>query len=433
MKVLIIGGGGREHAFALKLAASPHQPQLHFAPGNPGMESLGLCHAVPAQDIQGLLDLALRESIDLTLVGPEQPLVDGLVDRFREKGLAVFGPTKAAARLEGSKAFSKDFMARYGIPTAAFATFTEGSRAKAYIESHGAPIVVKTSGLAAGKGAIVCATLSEALEAVDSMLGPQAVFGEAGAEVVVEEFMQGEEVSVFALCDGENYVLLPSAQDHKRIFDEDKGPNTGGMGAYSPAPVLTAALLDEVHSRIIAPTLEGMRKEGCPYTGFLYVGLMITPQGPKVVEYNCRLGDPEAQVVLPLLREDLLDLLLEAVQVNGLKGRKVQPTQGAAAVVVLAAQGYPGKYRTGDTIEGLEKMAGLIRAHAVHAGTRRAVDGGRSHIETGGGRVLGLVGLGDDLQEALERAYGAVEKIRFEGMQFRRDIGQRGLARIKSD
>ncbi len=431
MKVLIIGGGGREHALALKLSASPHNPRLLFAPGNPGMESLGECRPVPAHDLDGLLKLAREEAVDLTVVGPEQPLVEGIVDLFRAQGLAVFGPTRAAARLEGSKVFSKDFMARHGIPTAAFATFTDWEKARAYIEAQGAPIVVKASGLAAGKGALVCATLSEALAAVDSMLGPAAVFGAAGAEVVVEEFMQGEEASVFALCDGENYVLLPSAQDHKRIFENDEGPNTGGMGAYSPAPVLTAELMDRVHREIISPTLKGMRQEGCPYTGFLYVGLMMTPQGPKVVEYNCRLGDPETQVVLPLLADDLLDLFREAVNEGGLRQRELLPIRGSAAVVVMAAEGYPGKYRSGDAIEGLDKLESLSNAHAVHAGTRRSPQKPEK-LETAGGRVLGLVGTGNDLQEALNAAYAAVDQVRFAGAQYRRDIGQKGLARLQS-
>src|SRR5690606_21450758 len=300
MKILVIGSGGREHALGLKLSQAPEKPVLTFAPGNPGMAALGACVPVAADDIDGLLALARAERFDLTVVGPEVPPVKGVVDAFQAAGLAVFGPTAAAARLEGSKAFSKDFMARYAIPTAAFRTFTDHAAARDYLMATGAPVVVKASGLAAGKGAVVCMTLDEARDALDSMLGPAAVFGEAGSEVVIEEFMEGEEASVFAVCDGARYVLLAPAQDHKRAYDGDAGPNTGGMGAYAPAPAMTPDLVAQTCRTIIEPTLRGMQAEGCPYEGVLYVGLMLTAKGPKVVEYNCRLGDPETQCVLPL-------------------------------------------------------------------------------------------------------------------------------------
>jgi phosphoribosylamine--glycine ligase len=314
MKILVIGSGGREHAIGLKLSQSPKKPALIFAPGNPGMAELGKCVPVAADDIKGLLDLALAGKPDLTVVGPEVPLVKGIVDAFQATGLTIFGPSAAAARLEGSKAFSKDFMARYGIPTAAYQTFRELEPARAYLAETGAPVVVKASGLAAGKGAVVCMALDEAHAALDSMLGPDAVFGEAGREVVIEEFMEGEEASVFAVCDGTNYVLLPAAQDHKRVFNDDKGPNTGGMGAYAPAPVMTPELLETTRRTIIDPTLEGMRQEGCPYQGVLFVGLMLSPGGPRVVEYNCRLGDPETQAVLPVWEGDLAELFLAAAR-----------------------------------------------------------------------------------------------------------------------
>ncbi len=422
MKILVIGSGGREHALGLKLSQSPQSPTLHFAPGNPGMESLGACHPVAADDVDGLLALAKREAYDLTVVGPEIPLVLGLVDRFQAAGLRVFGPTAAAARLEGSKAFSKAFMVRHGIPTARFQTFTELTAARTTLEAWGAPIVVKASGLAAGKGAVVCPTLEEAEAALESMLGEKAVFGEAGREVVLEEFMQGEEASLFAVCDGKEYVILASAQDHKRQLDGDRGPNTGGMGAYAPAPILTPSLLETSLKTIVEPTLKGMASEGSPYSGVLYVGLMLTPQGPKVVEFNCRLGDPETQVVLPLLQGDLVDLLFRAAEGRLAEAAPVQ-NAGCAAVVVMAAGGYPGDYRKGLPIEGLETAAALPGVQVLHAGTRRE----GKHCVTAGGRVLGVVGQGRDLPAALQRAYAGVGALTFPDCQFRRDIGQKGL------
>jgi phosphoribosylamine--glycine ligase len=432
MKILVIGSGGREHAIALKLTQSPRKPTLIFAPGNPGMATLGTCFPVAADDIAGLLDLALREQPDLTVVGPEVPLVLGLVDTFQAKGMAIFGPTAAAARLEGSKAFSKDFMARYGIPTAAYRNFRDLESARAYLQETGAPVVVKASGLAAGKGAVVCMTLEEAHAALDSMLGPNAVFGDAGSEVVIEEFMEGEEASVFAVCDGSRYVLLPTAQDHKRIFDGDLGPNTGGMGAYSPAPVMTAELLERTRREIIDPTLNGMRAEGCPYQGVLFVGLMLTRQGPRVIEYNCRLGDPETQVVLPVYGGDLAELLLRAAEgrldeagsLSLSKGPGTEHAAAHAAVIVLASGGYPGGYKSGFPITGIAEAEMLPGVQVLHAGTRLQDE---ETLATAGGRVLGVTGRGASLKAALDAAYAGVERIRFEGMQFRRDIGQKGL------
>lgn len=424
MKILVIGSGGREHAIALKLSESALRPTLLFAPGNPGMAGLGACHPVAADDVPGLLALAIAEKPDLTVVGPEVPLVKGLADVFGKNGLAVFGPSEAAARLEGSKAFSKDFMARHGIPTAAYRTFHDLEAGRAYLAETGAPVVVKASGLAAGKGAVVCMTLDEAHAALDSMLGPDAIFGEAGREVVIEEFMDGEEASVFAVCDGERYVLLPTAQDHKRAYDDDRGPNTGGMGAYSPAPAMTPELLDRTRKEIIEPTLRGMREEGCPYKGVLYVGLMLTSKGPKVVEFNCRLGDPETQCVLPVYDGDLAKLFLDAakgtIDPSTDAGGKVR---GSAAVVVLASGGYPGAYRNGLRIEGLEAAESVPGVQVLHAGTRLQ-DG---ILSTAGGRVLGVTGRGADLREALDAAYAGVERIRFEGMHYRKDIGKKGL------
>ncbi len=425
MKILIIGNGGREHAIGLKLSQSPHQPTLIFAPGNPGMEELGSCFAIATDDFRGLQTLAQSQKVDLTLVGPEQPLVGGLVDHFEAQGLRIFGPNRAAAALEGSKAFSKDFMARHNIPTAQYRTFRTLESARNYLHEVGAPIVVKASGLAAGKGAVVCLTMQEAENALQSMLGPKAIFGLAGSEVVMEEFMDGEEASVFALTDGEAFVLLPSAQDHKRIGDGDTGPNTGGMGAYAPAPVMTPELIEEVSRTIIVPTLQGMRQEGIPYRGILFVGVMVTAKGPKVVEFNCRLGDPETQVILPILQEDFLELILAAMD-RRLDQITVTPPKDWATVVVMASKGYPGSYETGIPIFGLENLKALPQSHVVHAGTKHLQD----RLVTAGGRVLGLVGQGATLDTAIASAYAGAAKVEFAGAQFRKDIGKKGLARL---
>ncbi|MEO6095425.1 MAG: phosphoribosylamine--glycine ligase [Fibrobacteria bacterium] len=425
MKILIIGNGGREHAIGRKLAASPKKPTLIFAPGNPGMEELGSCFSVAADDFRGLLTLAQVQKVDLTLVGPEQPLVGGLVDLFEANALRVFGPDRAAAALEGSKAFAKDFMGRHHIPTAGYRTFQALEPAKAYLREVGAPIVIKASGLAGGKGAVVCMTMPEAESALQSMLGPKAMFGLAGSEVVMEEFMEGEEASVFALTDGESFVVLPTAQDHKRIGDGDTGPNTGGMGAYSPAPLMTPELLEETCRTIIAPTLAGMRMEGTPYKGILFVGLMATSKGPKVVEYNCRFGDPETQVILPILQEDFLDLILASLD-GSLGKMKVSPPKDWAAVVVMASKGYPASYETGMPISGIDEVESVPHAHAIHAGTKRL----QGKLVTAGGRVLGLVGQGHTLNDAIKAAYGGVSRVEFPGAQFRTDIAKKGLARL---
>jgi phosphoribosylamine--glycine ligase len=376
-------------------------------------------------DFRGLLSLAQTQKADLTIVGPEQPLVGGIVDLFRANGLKIFGPDKAAAALEGSKAFSKDFMSRHGIPTARFRTFRALESARAHLRDVGAPIVVKASGLAAGKGAVVCMTMPEAESALQSMLGPKAIFGAAGSEVVMEEFMEGEEASVFVLTDGKAFVILPTAQDHKRIGDGDTGPNTGGMGAYAPAPIMTPALLEETSRTIIVPTLEGMRREGMPYQGILFVGLMMTPQGPKVVEYNCRFGDPETQVILPILQEDLLDLILASLE-SSLGDLRVAPPLDWAAVVVMASRGYPGSYETGIPITGLDQVTSLPHSHAIHAGTKRM----QEKLVTAGGRVLGMVGQGTTLSAAIAAAYAGADKVTFPGAHIRKDIGKKGLARL---
>lgn len=426
MNILVVGSGGREHAIALAVKKSPLCENLICAPGNPGMANLGRCVPVDVADPKALADLAEAEKVDLAIIGPEIPLVAGVVDEFRARGLRAFGPTAAAAALEGSKAFSKNFMKKYSIPTAAFETFTDLASAKKFLAEHPAPIVVKASGLAAGKGAVVCLTDKEANDAVEEMLGDKAVFGESGKTVVIEEFMEGEEASLFAVCDGKDYVLLSSAQDHKRVFDGDKGPNTGGMGAYTPAPVVTPEILSAVKSQIIEPTLKGMAAEGSPYTGVLYVGIMVTKNGPKVVEYNCRLGDPECQVVLPVYDGDLL-ALFDAAEKGELRNFNAPASpKMSAAIVVMASAGYPGSYEKGKEISGIED-AEATGATVVHAGTKMA-DG---KLLTNGGRVLGVVGTGKDLQAALDKAYEACGKIRFEGAFYRKDIGQKGLARCK--
>ncbi|MCB9497703.1 MAG: phosphoribosylamine--glycine ligase [Fibrobacteria bacterium] len=426
MKILVVGSGGREHAIALKLSESVHSPELVIAPGNPGMAELGRLVPVAADDVPGLVSLAREESVDFVFIGPEIPLALGLADALAEAGIPALGPSQAAARLESSKAFSKAIMAKYGIPTAAHLTFTELESLVAHLSECPIPVVVKASGLAAGKGAVVCLTREEALAAARSMLGEERSFGTAGDEVVVEEFMQGEELSVFALCDGQNYVLLPSAQDHKRLRDGDKGPNTGGMGAYSPAPCATPSVLATSCQTIIEPTLRAMESEGCPYRGILYVGLMLTKQGPKVVEFNCRLGDPETQCVLPVLESDLVDLSLAAVQ-GRLGDVHVPAPRKSAAVVVLAAEGYPGPIRKGRKIEGLDQAATLEGVRVLHAGTTLDEDG---HLITSGGRILGVTGIGEDLHGAVERAYAGVQALRIEGAQWRTDIASRGLAAL---
>jgi len=427
MRILVIGSGGREHAFAWALARSAHQPTLFIAPGNAGTDALGANVAINAADVPGLLAFARQEQIDLTVVGPEQPLVVGLVDAFEAAGLPVIGPTANAARLEGSKAFAKAFMGRHGIPTAAHRTFAadQYAQAVAYLEAQGAPIVIKASGLAAGKGALVCVTLEEARAALHQLMQERA-FGPAGDEAVIEAFMEGEEASVFALTDGRDYVLLAPAQDHKRIGEGDTGPNTGGMGAYAPAPVVTGAVLDRVRRDVIEPTLAGMAAEGHPYRGILYAGLMMTPSGPQVVEFNCRLGDPEAQIVLPLLASDLVDVF-QHLAAGSLREVVVETRPGAAACVVMASAGYPEAYDKGVAIEGLSEAAALDDVVVFHAGTRRREDG---RVVTAGGRVLGVTAVGDALAGALDKAYQAVDCIHFEGAQFRRDIGRKGLARL---
>ena len=425
MKVLIVGGGGREHALAWKAAQSTRAEKIFVAPGNAGTAREPKCEnvAIGAEDIHGLLHFALGSGIDLTIVGPEAPLVLGIVDRFREAGLHCFGPSRAAAQLEGSKAFAKDFLARHHIPTAAYSSFTDAAQAEAYIRRIGAPIVVKADGLAAGKGVIIAQTTEEAAAAAHAMLAGNA-FGEAGQRVVVEEFLVGEEASFIVMVDGEHVLTLATSQDHKRLRDQDQGPNTGGMGAYSPAPVVTPQIHDRVLREVIEPTVRGMAAEGHPYTGFLYAGLMISADvTPRVLEYNCRFGDPETQPVMMRLRSDLL-VLLEAAVEGRLDGAQAQWDPRVALGVVMAAAGYPGPYRKGDVICGLDVKTGPEQK-VFHAGT--VVSDGE--VLTAGGRVLCATALGDSVAEAQRLAYALARSISWNGVQYRTDIGHRAIAR----
>ncbi len=424
MQVLVIGSGGREHALAWKAAQSASVEKVYCVPGNPGIAEIAECVAMDICDNDALVAFAIENKIDLTIVGPEVPLANGVVDAFRAKGLAIFGPTQAAAQIEGSKSFAKDLMKKYGIPTAAFEVFTEAEAAKAYIVEQGAPIVIKADGLAAGKGVVVAMTLDEALEAVDMMMCDQA-FGSAGCQVVVEEFLTGEEASILTFCDGTTIVPMISSQDHKRAYDNDEGPNTGGMGTYAPAPVVTADVLARVQKEILEPTVAAMKAEGMPYTGCLYAGLMITENGPKVIEFNARFGDPETQVVLPLLDSDMAEIMMACVNGN-LADLDIQWKDGAAVCVVMAAGGYPQGYRKGDVISGLDKAAEL-GAVVFHAGTA-AKDG---NIVTNGGRVLGVTAIGTDVQKAVDNAYAAVKSIHFDDVHYRNDIAYRAIARLK--
>jgi phosphoribosylamine--glycine ligase len=420
MKLLVIGAGGREHALAWKLAAAPRVQKVFVAPGNGGTAREPGVENVPITDLGALADFAAREQVQLTVVGPEAPLAAGVVDLFRSRGLRIFGPTRAAAQLESSKEFAKRFLVRHGIPTGTYESFSDAAAAHRYVDARAAPIVVKADGLAAGKGVVVAATKDEAHAAVDAMLVENRM-GEAGARVVVEEFLAGEEASFIVMCDGEHVLTLATSQDHKRLKDGDQGPNTGGMGAYSPAPVVTPALHARVVREIVTPTIKGMAKDGIPYSGFLYAGLMIDAAGnPKVLEFNCRLGDPETQPILVRLKSDLFELLDRAVD-GRLDTVDAQWDRRAALGVVIAAANYPDAPRKGDEITGLPAPADDCRV--FHAGTELR-DG---KVVTSGGRVLCVTALGDSVRMAQKRAYDAIAGIRFEGMQFRRDIGHRAI------
>lgn len=425
MRILLIGGGGREHALAWKLVQSPKVEKLYAAPGNPGMALLQKCECINlnVDDLEGVADYAEEKSIDLTVVGPEAPLVAGLADVFKRRGLPVFGPSKAAAQLEGSKAFSKELMAKYNIPTAFFKICEDIETAKSYVEEKGAPIVVKADGLAAGKGVVVAMTKAEALEAIDEMMGDHK-FGAAGARLVLEEYMEGEEASLLAFTDGKTVVPMIAAQDHKRVFDGDEGPNTGGMGTYAPAPVMTDILRLKATELILKPVVEAMAKEGTPYQGCLYAGLMIKGDSVKVVEFNCRFGDPETQVVLPLLDGDLAEIML-ACATGTLDKAEVAWHDKAAVCVVMASGGYPESYEKGKEITGLAAAEEDKDVVVFHAGTKEA----EGKIVTSGGRVLGVTAVDSSIKAARDRAYAAVEKIAFEKNFYRNDIAWRALKR----
>lgn len=427
MRILVVGSGGREHALCWKIAASPLCDALFCAPGNAGIADSATCVAIAADDIDALVAFARKEKIDLVVVGPEAPLVMGLVDTLTAAGIKAFGPTAAAARLEGSKGFTKDLLAKYGIPTAAYGRFTDAGAAKAFIAQKGAPIVVKADGLAAGKGVIICKTTAEADAAVDTIMTERA-FGAAGNEVVIEEFLEGEEASFFALIDGQHALPLAAAQDHKAVGDGDTGPNTGGMGAYSPAPVIDAAMHDRVMREIVEPTVKGMAQEGCPFTGVLFVGLMITQDGPKVIEFNARFGDPECQVLMMRLKSDLLPALLATAD-GQLANFDLRWHDDAALVVVMAAEGYPGTPRKGTVIGGLEAAATVEGAKVFHAGTKQETRGNGTVIVANGGRVLGVTAVGRTVREAQTRAYRAVDQLSWPEGFCRRDIGWRAIAR----
>jgi phosphoribosylamine--glycine ligase len=423
MRVLVVGGGGREHALVWKLKQSPRVKQVFAAPGNAGIAGLAECADISASEVRRLADFAAKRGIDLTVVGPELPLTLGIVDEFESRGLRIFGANQQAAALEGSKVFAKRLMKKYRLPTGFFQTFSAAEDAKRYILDVGAPIVVKADGLAAGKGAIVCQTVKEALDTV-KLIMEDRLFGDAGEKVVVEEFLRGEEASFLAFTDGETVVPMASSQDHKAVFDDDKGPNTGGMGAYSPAPVVTDAVHRKIMDQVMIPTVKAMAAEGRPYRGVLYAGIMIKDGEPRVLEFNARFGDPEAQPLLMRMESDLLPIL-EAVVDRRLDEVEIRWRPEPAVCVVMASAGYPGAYEKGKVISGLRAAARLKDVVVFHAGT--ALAGGK--VVTSGGRVLGVTALGKDISDAITRAYRAAEKIRWEGVHYRTDIGRKALSR----
>lgn len=419
MRVLVIGNGGREHALVWKLAQSEKVSEIFCAPGNGGIESVARCIPLSVTDLEGLVQFAKETKIDLTVVGPEVPLLEGIVDRFEAEGLKIFGPRKNAARIEGSKRFAKELMQKYGIPTASFRSFTDAGEAKAYVREKGAPIVIKADGLAAGKGVVVARTVHEAEQAVSEAM-EKKVFGDAGKEVVIEEFLSGQEISLMAFVDGQTIKPMVVAQDHKPVYDGDEGPNTGGMGTYSPVPQIPQTIVDQAIETILLPIAEAFKNEGIEYKGVLYAGLMVTDEGPKVIEFNARFGDPETQVVLPRLKTDLSDILLAVVE-GRLDEQSIEWKEDAAVCVVMAAGGYPGSYEKGNPIFGLPQESD--EQVVFHAGTKKA-DG---QIVTAGGRVLGVTALGQDIAEAREKAYQLVRQISFKDAHYRTDIAAKAL------
>ncbi|MDD5644524.1 MAG: phosphoribosylamine--glycine ligase [bacterium] len=421
MKVLVVGSGGREHALVWKISKSDAVSRIYCAPGNGGISAVAECVDIGAEDIKGLLSFAKKEKIDFTVVGPEAPLVAGLVDIFEKEGLKVFGPVSKGAMLEGSKVFSKNFMRKHGIPTADFEVFSAPGKARKYIKRGEFPLVIKADGLAAGKGVFVCSSGPEAEKAIDVIMGKE-IFGAAGKEIIIEECLKGEEASILAFCDGDTVLTMDSSQDHKRVFDGDKGPNTGGMGAYSPAPVITGALMEVIEEKILRRTVRGLKKEGIKYKGVIYAGIMVTEKGPMVLEFNVRFGDPETQPLLMRLKTDLLDVM-KAVSEEKLDTVKLSWDERSAVCVVMASGGYPGRYGKGFEIKGLGKAAAIDDVFVFHAGTVEK-DG---KILTDGGRVLGVTALGNSVDKAVDKAYGAVRMIEFKGAFYRKDIGRKAL------
>jgi phosphoribosylamine--glycine ligase len=421
MKVLVVGGGGREHALVWKIAQSPRVSRIYCAPGNAGISEQATIVSIKANELKGLLDFALKEKIDLTVVGPEEPLTRGVVDLFESKGLSIFGASQKAAELEGSKAFAKEMMKKCHLPTASYGVFEDRQGAIDYIHKQGAPIVVKADGLAAGKGVILCKTVEEAIRSVDQVM-VEKVFGEAGNRVVIEEYLVGEEASYLAFTDGKTILPLASSQDHKAVFDEDEGPNTGGMGAYSPAPVVTEEVHEKIIEKVLRPIIYGMNEEGRPYKGVIYAGLMIHNGHPKVLEFNARFGDPETQPVLMRMKGDLIPILEACIHGN-LSRCKIEWENKASVCVVMASDGYPGDYQKGRAIEGLKEVSKMEDVFVFHAGT--AFTDGK--MITNGGRVLGVTGLGENIPKAIERTYEAIAKISWDGVHYRKDIGKKAL------
>ena len=422
MKVLIVGSGGRERVLAWKISQSPLLTKLYAAPGNAGISKLAECQPIEVENIPALLDFAKKQKIDLTIVGPEAPLVAGIVDEFQKEGLRIFGPNKASALLEGSKSFAKDQMAKYGIPTADYEVFSNINEAKHYCVETEMPVVIKADGLAQGKGVMICESSQEAVASLTRIMS-EGVFGESGNKVVVEKKLEGEEISILALTDGQTIIPLATAQDHKRAYDNDRGPNTGGMGAYSPCPLISDEKFTEIIDTVIRPMIQGMANDGMPYKGILYAGIMITKNGPYVLEYNCRFGDPEAQVILPRMKSDLLPVLAEIAN-GSLTTQTLEWHDKACIAVVLASGGYPGFYHKGFPIQGLESISRYEDVFVFHAAT---IFNDQKQVVTSGGRVVAITALAENLRVAHDRAYSRAGQIRFEGITYRRDIGRRAM------
>jgi len=419
MKILVVGSGGREHALVWKLHYSPIVKKIYAAPGNAGISKLAECVRIASEDLSGLANFAERNSIDLTVVGPELPLTLGIVDEFKKRNLRIFGPSKMAAMIEGSKVFAKEFMKKYHIPTASFKIFERPDEAINFVKSSDMPLVIKADGLAAGKGAFIIEDVNSGISAVQKIM-VEKIFKDAGNKVVIEDFLEGDEATILAFTDGKTILPMPSSQDHKKIYDGDRGPNTGGMGAYAPAPIVDNKMMKLIHDEILEPTIVGLEQEGRIFKGILYAGLILTERGPKVMEFNCRFGDPETQVILPLLKSDLAEILMSIVE-GDLSFEEVDWKDEFAVCVILASAGYPSKYEKGKQIFGLDKPDHAEDVLIFHAGTKQ--EGGR--LVTNGGRVLGVTAVDKNVEKAIRKAYDTVEKIRFEGVQFRRDIGYR--------